>query len=137
MWYESLAHVNAALNGTSAILLVLGYRAVRRKAIGVHARFMVAAFVTSSLFLASYVTYHILAGHKTYSGGGPLHVVYLAILGSHIVLAVVTVPLAVTTLILAATGRFERHRRLARWTFPIWIYVSVTGVVVYLMLYSA
>jgi uncharacterized membrane protein YozB (DUF420 family) len=134
MWYESLAHVNAALNATSAVLLVLGYRAIRRGAVPVHARFMVAAFITSTLFLASYLTYHYLAGHRTYAGS--MRPVYLAILGSHIILATVTVPLAATTLVLAALGRFERHRRVARWTFPIWIYVSVTGVVVYLMLYA-
>jgi uncharacterized membrane protein YozB (DUF420 family) len=135
MWYESLAHLNALLNATSAVLLALGYRAVRRQAIAVHARFMVAAFVTSTLFLASYVTYHILAGSKTYTG--PLRAVYLPILLSHIVLAAATVPLAALTLALAALGRFERHRRIARWTFPIWIYVSVTGVAVYAMLYLA
>lgn len=133
MWYEQLVHLNAFLNATSAVLLAFGYAAIRRKRVVVHARFMVAAFAVSTLFLASYLTYHALAGHKEYAG--PARSLYLALLLSHIVLAAATVPLALATLYLAARGRFVRHARLARWTFPIWMYVSVTGVVVYILLH--
>jgi uncharacterized membrane protein YozB (DUF420 family) len=135
MELEDLPHLNAALNATSALLLACGYRAIRRGSTKVHARFMISAFVVSTLFLASYITYHYGAGHTTYDGVGWMRAVYLAILLSHIVLALVTVPLAVTVLVLAARRSFDRHRRVARWAFPIWMYVSVTGVAVYVMLY--
>jgi len=134
--YENLAHLNALLNATSAVLLALGYRAIRwRKDTRVHARYMVAAFITSTLFLISYLTYHYHALHRPYPGTGTMRVVYFAVLISHIVLAAVTLPLVLATLWLAVRRRFVGHARLARWTFPIWSYVSVTGVVVYLMLY--
>ena len=135
MWYETLPHLNVALNATSAVLLSAGYAAIRKKAQRLHARLMVSAFVSSTLFLASYVTYHTLAGHKTYGGGGWIRVLYLAILFSHISLAVLILPLSLTTLTFALRGRFDRHRKIARWTLPLWVYVSVTGVVVYVMLY--
>ena len=132
---QILPHLNAFLNLTCTVFLVLGYVAIRRGERQRHARWMVSAFVTSVLFLISYVIYHIRAGHTVYPGQGTIKIVYLTILFSHIVLAAVTVPLVLTTVILAWRGRFERHRRIARWTFPIWVYVSITGVVVYLMLY--
>jgi putative membrane protein len=135
MWYESLPHLNVALNATSAVLLSAGYAAIRRKAQGLHARLMVSAFASSTLFLASYITYHLLAGHKAYAGEGWLRAVYLTILFSHIGLAVLILPLSLTTLFFALQKRFDRHRKIARWTLPLWVYVSVTGVVVYLMLY--
>jgi len=133
---DSLPHLNACLNTISACLLAMGYVAIRRKNVVTHARFMVAACVVSAAFLVSYITYHYGAGHKVYPGTGGLRVFYLAVLFSHIVLAVVTLPLVLTTLTLAAKRRWDLHRKLARWTFPIWIYVSVTGVVVYVMLYQ-
>ena len=135
MDFADLPHLNAFLNVTSACLLLLGYAAIRRKNTARHARFMVAAFAMSVLFLISYVTYHYTVRHTTFPGSGALRVTYLAILFSHIVLAVVTLPLAVITLVLALRKRFVAHRRIAPWTFFIWMYVSVTGVVVYLMLY--
>ena len=136
MWYQNLAHLNAFLNATSAVLLALGYRAIRwRKDTRAHARYMVAAFITSSLFLASYLTYHYHVMHRPYPGTGPIRAVYFAVLISHIILAAVTVPLVLVTIWLAARRRFVGHSRIARWTFPIWAYVSVTGVIVYLMLY--
>ena len=134
-----LPHLNAALNSVSAILLVLGYRAIRRRDVDSHRRLMLSALAVSALFLTSYVVYHVKVGSVAFTGAGLVRPVYFAILISHIVLAASTVPLALTTLILAArarkTGRFEQHRKWARWTFPIWLYVSLTGVVVYGMLY--
>jgi uncharacterized membrane protein YozB (DUF420 family) len=96
---------------------------------------MLSAFSVSIAFLASYLTYHALAGHRPYTGTGVLRSGYFLILVSHIVLAALTLPLSVTTLWFALRGRFDKHRRIARWTFPIWMYVSVTGVIVYVMLY--
>jgi uncharacterized membrane protein YozB (DUF420 family) len=136
MRIEWLPHLNALLNTLSALLLACGYAAIRGGKVRRHAGFMLTAFITSVLFLTSYVIYHIEAGHKVYPGVGWSSRVYLTILFSHIILAFATVPLALTTLAFALRKRFDRHRRIARWTFPIWMYVSVTGVVVYLMLYQ-
>lgn len=135
MGVEDLPHLNAFLNATSFIFLVQGYRAVKRRQFALHARLMAIAFGVSTAFLASYLTYHFTAAPIRYGGAGLLRTVYFSILISHIVLAALTVPLAVTTLLLALRGRLASHRRLARWTFPIWSYVSVTGVIVYLMVY--
>ncbi|MBI4604540.1 MAG: DUF420 domain-containing protein [Planctomycetes bacterium] len=134
-WFEGLPHLNVLLNASSAVLLAAGYLAIRSRRERLHARLMLSAFASSTLFLASYLTYHYLAGHRAYGGQGALRVVYLAVLFSHIALAFATVPLALATLVLALRKRFERHRRVARWALPVWLYVSVTGVVVYLMLY--
>ena len=135
MWYEALPHVNAVLNTTCFVLLCCGYVAIRKGDRNQHARFMVSAFLTSTLFLISYLTYHSLVLHKPYTGEGWIRTVYLLILVSHIVLAAVILPLVLVTIYYALRQRFDRHRRIARWTFPMWVYVSVTGVVVYLMLY--
>lgn len=135
MTLHDLPTLNAALNGASAILLAIGYvliRAGRREA---HKRAMLAALACSTLFLASYVTYHAQVGSVRFRGQGPLRLAYFAILISHTVLAVTVVPLALVTLRRALQARFDRHRRIARITLPIWGYVSVTGVVVYWMLY--
>ena len=132
---SSLPEVNAALNAISAVLLVSGYIFIRRRNIAAHKRCMLSAFVSSSLFLVSYLTYHYYAGMKRFMGQGPVRTVYLGILFSHTVLAVVIVPLVLVTLSRALRGRFDRHARIARRTLPIWLYVSVTGVVVYWMLY--
>ncbi len=130
-----LPTLNATLNGTSAVLLALGYFFICRKQVDFHKACMIGAFVTSTLFLVSYLIYHYQAGSRSFSGEGWTRPVYFAILISHIVLATVIVPLAIVTLARAWRGHFEKHRHIARWTLPIWLYVSVTGVIVYLMLY--
>jgi putative membrane protein len=130
-----LPSVNAALNGTSAILLAIGYRHIRRGRVAAHRGCMLAAFSTSTLFLASYLMLRYLAGMTRYTGEGWLRAVYFVVLGTHTVLAACIVPLAVFTLMFALRGRFFQHRWIARWTLPLWLYVSVTGVVVYMMLY--
>jgi putative membrane protein len=135
MTVSDLPTLNAALNGTSAVLLTSGYAMIRRRRIAAHRAFMVAAWVTSVVFLASYTVYHALAGSRPYQGAGALRIVYFAILISHVLLAAAVLPLAVTTLARALGKNFQGHVRLARWTLPIWLYVSVTGVLVYLMLY--
>ncbi len=130
-----LPTLNAALNGTSAVLLTLGYLFIRRKKVNLHKACMVSAFVISTLFLVSYLTYHYHAGSKPFPGEGWTRPLYFAILISHVILATVTLPLSIVTLARGLRGRFEKHRSIARWALPIWLYVSVTGVVVYLMLY--
>ena len=135
MTLRDLPALNAALNGASAILLATGFiliRAGRREA---HKRAMVAALVCSTLFLTSYLVYHAQVGSVRFRGQGALRPVYFAILISHTVLAVTVVPLALVTLVQALRTRFDRHRRIARIALPIWGYVSVTGVIVYWMLY--
>lgn len=128
--------VNAALNLASAICLVNGYLSIRRGDKEVHKRFMLAAFTCSVVFLLSYLAYHFQVGSVKFQGTGPVRVLYRGILLTHTVLATATAPLAIATLSRALGGRFADHRRIARVTFPIWIYVSITGVVVYLMLYQ-
>jgi putative membrane protein len=132
---DVLPSVNATLNATSAVLLFVGWRAIREKRIAVHRFAMQAAFVTSAIFLVSYLTRFYLTGAHRFPGAGWLKVAYLAILFSHMVLAVVTVPLVLRTLYLARASRFVEHRKIAKFTFPVWMYVSVTGVIVYVMLY--
>ena len=135
MTVRDLPTLNAALNATSAVLLTLGYRFIRRREIGAHRACMLAAFGVSVVFLVSYVTYHVQVGSVHFPGTGLIRGLYFAILLTHTILAALVPPLAVVTLTRALRGQFDRHRRLARWTFPIWLYVSVTGVVVYVMLY--
>lgn len=130
-----LPTVNAVLNGTSAVLLAFGYLFIRRKKVNLHKACMVSAFVISTLFLVSYLIYHYHAGSKPFPGEGWTRPVYFAILISHVILATVTLPLSIVTLARGLRGRFEKHRSIARWALPIWLYVSVTGVAVYLMLY--
>ncbi len=132
---DTLAAVNAALNATSALLLVGGRIAIARRRIRMHRALMLSALVTSSLFLASYLTRVALTGTHLDPHRGWLHASYIAMLGTHMVLAMVTVPLVLVVLTLALRRRFGKHRTLARWTFPIWLYVSVTGVLVYAVLY--
>jgi putative membrane protein len=134
-YISQLPHLNALLNTTSAILLVFGYRFIRQGRINAHRNCQVSAFVTSILFLTSYLTYHYSHGDTKFLGQGAVRPFYFAILISHIVLAIVIVPLVLITLYRAARGDFLRHRKIARWTLPLWLYVSVTGVFVYLMLY--
>ena len=130
-----LPAVNALLNLTAACLLVCGYVLIRRRRIQAHKRVMLAAFSVSILFLISYLVYHYQLGSVRFQRTGTIRTIYLGILFTHTVLAAVVPVLAVVTLFRALQERFDRHRRLARWTLPIWLYVSVTGVTVYLMLY--
>jgi putative membrane protein len=132
---SSLPLVNAWLNGTSALLLTAGYWFIRQRKVTAHKTCMVTAFGVSSGFLVSYVIYHYHAGSKPFGGHGWIRGVYYPLLISHLILAALIVPLALTTLYRAWRGQFARHRRIARWTLPVWLYVSVTGVLVYWMLY--
>jgi len=127
--------LNAALNGLSAVLLMVGWVCIRRRNVPAHRVCMVGAFGLSVLFLVSYLAYHRVIGHVVFAGPPAVRPFYLALLVSHTVLAALVPPLALVTLSRAAKQQFDRHRALARWTLPIWLYVSVTGVLVYLMLY--
>ena len=131
-----LPHLNAVLNSTSAILLLAGFRFIRLGRIQAHRNCQVTAVFTSALFLISYLTYHYYHGATRFSGQGLVRPLYFIILTTHTILAVVIVPLILVTLYRAARGDFIRHRKIARWTLPLWLYVSVTGVIVYLMLYQ-
>ena len=134
---HDLPAVNATLNGLSAILLGAGYVCIKKKNIPAHRACMISAFVTSAIFLACYLTYHIFVHHVTYFRNPAwFRPIYLAILATHTILAVVIVPLIFMTLSRALRQRFDRHKRIARWTWPLWMYVSVTGVVVYWLLYQ-
>jgi uncharacterized membrane protein YozB (DUF420 family) len=132
----SHAALNASLNGISAILLAGGYAAIRAGKRDVHKYFMVSAFGVSTVFLASYLVYHYRVGHVVFQGQGWIRPVYFALLISHTVLAIVIVPLILVTLRRAWLEKFDKHRLIARWTLPLWFYVCVTGVIVYLMLYQ-
>lgn len=131
-WVPALPWVNAGMNATSAALLTLGVRAVKRGQLETHRSLMLGAFAASSVFLVSYLTYHWLHGDTKYLG--PMRGGYLFILASHILLSVVALPMVLATFYLSLSGRITVHRKLARVTFPIWLYVSVTGVVIVLML---
>lgn len=136
MNYSILPHVNALLNATSGMLLLAGFFFIMRRNVRAHLACMVAALSVSALFLISYLFYHYNHGSTRFSGQGWARPVYFVILISHTILAVVIVPLIIVTLRRAWRGDFARHRRIARWTFPLWLYVSITGVLVYLMLYQ-
>jgi putative membrane protein len=131
-----LPAVNATLNAIAAILLTCGGVMIHQRRIEAHRRFMLAAFATSALFLVSYVVYHANVGSRPFLGQGAVRIFYYTILITHIVLAAAILPLALITLTHALRARFERHVPIARWTLPIWLYVSVTGVIVYVMLYQ-
>jgi putative membrane protein len=130
-----LPALNAFLSGTSAIFLISGYLFIRRKKVTAHKTCMLTAFGVSSLFLVSYVIYHYHAGSTPFRESGLIRVIYFTLLISHVALAMSIIPLALTTVYLAWTRQFVRHKRIARWTFPLWLYVSVTGVLIYWMLY--
>jgi putative membrane protein len=132
---QDLPSLNALLNAAAAVLLVWGYVLIRRRRIRNHRRVMLAAFTASILFLISYLAYHAQVGSVRFQRTGAIRTVYLSILATHTVLAAAVPVLAIITLSRGLTARYDKHRRIARWTFPIWLYVSVTGVVVYLMLY--
>lgn len=136
MSIHDLPLLNATLNGTAAVLLVTAYRLIRRGKREAHKRVMLTAFAVSVVFLISYIVYHLHVGSVHYPRTGVLRVIYLSILTSHTLLAATVPVLAIITLRRGLKGDFKRHRKIAKWTFPIWLYVSVTGVVVYLMLYQ-
>src|SRR5437879_3068724 len=125
-----LPSINASLNLLSAVLLATGYRCIRQRRIKAHRICMLSAFGASILFLISYVVYHLHVGHVHYLKGGLLRIIYISLLTSHTILAMVIVPLVLRTLYLALKSRFESHRRWARWTLPLWFYVNVTGVII-------
>lgn len=133
--YAIFPVINAVLNGASTVLIATGIVLIRCKRRVAHKRVMLTAVVTSSLFLISYLYYHAHVGNVRFQGHGYSRPVYFAILISHTVLAAAVVPLVLVTLTRALGGRFDRHRQSARWTYPVWLYVSVTGVVIYFMLY--
>lgn len=133
--YSVLPHLNAALNTSCFILLISGYFFIRRKRVIAHRNCQLAALTASILFLISYVTYHQHHGTTRFTGQGMARTIYFTILTTHTILAVVIVPFVIVTLVRAWRGDFLRHRALARWTLPMWLYVSITGVLVYLMLY--
>jgi putative membrane protein len=133
--FSDLATVNAVLNSLSAVFLVLGFIFIRNKQISRHKACMLVAFSASTLFLGSYILYHYQVGSVPFRGTGWVRPAYFTLLLSHIVLAAAIVPMALVTLARALRGNFYQHRRIAHWTFPVWLYVSVTGVMVYWMLY--
>ncbi|HKS30465.1 MAG TPA: DUF420 domain-containing protein [Pyrinomonadaceae bacterium] len=137
MDYTQLPHLNAVLNSLSAVFLVAGFLFIRRGRISAHRRMMTGALLSSTLFLISYLTYHfVFQGLTRFTGQGAIRAIYLGILFTHTVLAAVILPFVLVTVARALRGDFARHRRVARWTLPMWLYVSVTGVIVYLMLYQ-
>ena len=135
MTVSDLPALNAALNATCAVLLVIGWTLIKRGRIQQHRAVMIAAVCTSTLFLASYLYYHAQVGSVRFTRTGVIRTVYFTILLTHTILAAAIVPMVLVTFSRALTGKYDKHRRLARWTMPIWLYVSITGVVVYVMLY--
>jgi uncharacterized membrane protein YozB (DUF420 family) len=136
MTVHDLPAVNAALNAVAGVLLVIGYVLILNRRIDAHRRVMIAAFVTSSLFLICYVVYHAQVGSVRFPRQGFVRPLYFGILITHVTLAAAVPPLAIVTLSRGLKARFDRHRAIARWTLPIWLYVSVTGVLVYVLLYQ-
>lgn len=133
-WIKNLSAVNAGLNALSTIFLLLAFREIKRRDFQKHMRFNLAAFVTSSLFLVSYVVYHHFVGDTKFMGEGFIRPVYFFILITHIVLSIFVVPLVLASFYYSLSGKFKTHKKVSRWTFPIWLYVSVTGVLVFFML---
>ena len=131
-----LPHLNALLNATSAVLLITGYVLIRTGHEVAHKRCMISALICSAAFLTSYVIYHLQTGSRPFPGTGAIRGIYFAILITHVVLAAVILPLVLMTATRGLRAQFDRHVRIARWTLPLWLYVSVTGVVIYLMLYQ-
>ncbi len=132
----SQAALNAFLNGTSGVLLACGYAAIRNGKVAIHKRFMISAFLVSTVFLISYLLYHYRVGHVAFQGQGWVRPLYFVLLTTHTILAIVIVPMILITLRRAWLEKFDRHRIIARWTLPLWFYVCVTGVIVYLMVYQ-
>ena len=136
MSVHDLPAVNATLNGVAGVLLLIGFLLIRSRNIHLHRRFMIGAFITSALFLVSYVVYHAQVGSVRFTRQGLVRPLYFTILVTHVSLAAAVLPLAIVTLTRGLNGRFRAHRSIARWTLPIWLYVSVTGVLVYVLLYQ-
>ena len=136
MSVHDLPAVNATLNGVAGVLLLIGFLLIRARKIDLHRRFMIAAFIASALFLVSYIVYHAQVGSVRFTRQGLVRPLYFTILVTHVALAATVLPLAVVTLTRGLKGRFPAHRAIARWTLPIWLYVSVTGVLVYVLLYQ-
>jgi uncharacterized membrane protein YozB (DUF420 family) len=136
MTFSDLPAINATLNGLSAIFLLAGLRFIRRKNQAAHQKCMLSAVVTSTLFLACYITYHAKAGRTVFRDPEWFRPIYLTLLTSHTILAVAIVPLVIITLSRALRQRFDLHKKIAHWTWPLWMYVSVTGVIIYLLLYQ-
>lgn len=134
--YTVLPTVNATLNAIAGVFLLVGFVMIKQRRIGAHRNAMLGAFSASALFLVSYLVYHAQAGSRPFTGQGTIRYVYFAILISHVILAAAILPMAVTTLSRGLRGRYAEHRRIATKTFPVWMYVSITGVIVYLMLYQ-
>ena len=133
-WIDQLPALNALLNSISTVLIVAGFAAIKRKNYIAHMKFMLSAFVASSLFLISYLIYHNFVGHTPFPGEGLIRPVYFTILISHIILSAFVVPLVLTSYYFAFSGKFKTHRKISKWTFPIWLYVSVTGVLIFFIL---
>jgi uncharacterized membrane protein YozB (DUF420 family) len=133
---HDLPAVNASLNAISGVLLVIAYGLIRARRIDQHRKVMIAAFVASSLFLVCYVVYHAQVGSVRFTRHGPVRPLYFTILITHVALAAIVLPMAILTLSRGLQRRYPQHRRIARWTFPIWLYVSITGVLVYILLYQ-
>lgn len=133
-WVYNLPALNASFNTLSTIFLLLGFREIKNRNFGKHMKYMLSAFVTSALFLTTYVVYHHFAGDTKFTGEGFIRPIYFFILISHIILSAFVVPLVLSSFYLAFSGRFEKHRRVSKWTFPVWLYVSITGVMVFFML---
>lgn len=134
--YADLPALNATLNAISTVLLATGWVFIRQRRIGAHRACMLSAFAASALFLTSYVIYHANVGSVPFRGTGAMRILYFGILIPHVILAASILPLALVTLSRALSRRFDKHRKIARWTLPIWLFVSVTGVVIYVMLYQ-
>lgn len=135
-WVKNLSFLNATFNAFSTMFLLLGFREIKRRDFAKHMSYMISAFVTSSLFLVSYVIYHNFVGHSIFGGEGIIKIIYRFILFSHIILSAFVVPMVLTSFFFAFSGKFETHRKVSKWTFPIWLYVSVTGVLVFILLKS-
>lgn len=133
-WVDQLPALNALLNSASTILIIFGFVAVKKRNYITHMKLMLTAFITSSLFLISYLLYHNFTGHTPFPGEGWIRPLYFIILISHIILSAFVVPLVLTSFYLAYSGKFRTHRKVSRWTFPIWLYVSVTGVLIFFIL---
>lgn len=133
-WVSQLPALNAFLNSISTVLIVLGFIAIKQKKYIRHMKLMLTAFITSSLFLVSYLIYHNFVGHTPFPGEGVIRPIYFTILISHIILSAFVVPLVLTSYYFAFSGKFTTHRKVSKWTFPIWLYVSVTGVVIFFVL---
>lgn len=136
MSFQDLPAINATLNGTSAVFLTVGFWMIKRGHKTAHRNCMVCALIASTIFLTLYLVYHYQAGHTRFENPAWFRPYYLGLLATHVLLAAAIVPMVIMTVLRAVRGRFEAHRRLARWTWPLWMYVSVTGVVIYFLLYK-